>query len=749
MARPWLRHSLLFVLFGVASPLAAAEDTDPPESEQPQKPLVPVGEVAITATRSERSVLETAGNVTVIDREAIEQSGARDVPELLRREAGIFVVNTTTNPDGYQIDGRGFNDGGGNGSSLLVLVNGRRFNDADTSSPDWSLLRLGNVERIEVIRGPASALYGDGAVSGVIHVVTRSAEGPVEVELRGESGTYDTTLGQAFVRGREGPLSGSLFFDRPSTDGYRDQAGFRAERVEGTLRLELGERVVLGLDTGFSSDERNRPGAISKAIIDHSDPRCEIDFPCGRRVANPGVEGDRLTRRRFHADGLASVTLSEEVALELRPFYRRVSSGGTITNPATPEPFVSTQDVVSYSLGLGTQLVVETPVAGFANRMIVGFDLLGEDVDVDSVFTPSFPGSDAEDDTTRHLYGVYLQDEIDLTPRLLLSLGTRYDYARVRGEDQLALPDEPSTFRFKDTFWSPKGALVYRLSDTVSTYASYARAFRVPNIDEAFGFFGFNEGLDAETSDSYEVGLKARELALPGDMEASWNLAFYWMNVDDQILFDHEIPSSFEIDPNGPQSIDCLPSSFGGPCNVNIDRVRHRGVETSANLLFDSWLELYGSYTYDDTEIRSDSIFRFRESAGCPDPAQPCLISLKGNQLPVTPRHRGTLGFWLHLPHSIDVGLNANYVGSRYAVNDLENQFSKLSKYATYDARIAWRPKVSEQLDLELGLMLRNLFDREYSAFGGERTFARGEPYGFNPSPGRTWQVSVGLRWGP
>ena len=118
MARPWLRYSLLFVLLGIAIPVAAAEDTDLPESEPPQEPLVPVGEVAITATRSSRSVLESPGNVTVIDREAIEQSGARDVPELLRREAGIFVANTTTNPDGYLIDGRGFNDGGGNGSSF-------------------------------------------------------------------------------------------------------------------------------------------------------------------------------------------------------------------------------------------------------------------------------------------------------------------------------------------------------------------------------------------------------------------------------------------------------------------------------------------------------------------------------------------------------------------------------------------------------------------------------------------------------
>jgi iron complex outermembrane receptor protein len=694
MARPWLGYSLLFVLLGIAGPIAAAEDTDPPG---PEPPVVPVGEVAITATRSERSVLESPGNVTVIDREAIEQSGARDVPELLRREAGIFVANTTTSPDGYQIDGRGFDDGGGNGSSLLVLVNGRRFNEADTSSPDWSLLRLGNVERIEVIRGPASALYGDGAVSGVIHVVTRGAEGPVAVELRGESGTYDTTLGQAFVRANQGPLSGSLFFDRPSTDGYRDQADYRAERLEGTLRLEIGERMVLGLDTGFSSDERNRPGAISRDIMEHRAPGCDVDFQCGRRVANPSVNDDQLNRRRYHADGLATLALAEDIALEVRPFYRRISDGGTITSPPSApglEASIFSQDLVSYSLGLGTQLVVETPLAGLANRLTVGFDLLGEDVQVDSVSTSSFGVFQTDNDTTRHLYGVYFQDEIDLTSRLLLSLGTRFDYAHLRGEDNLADPTDPlqpGTFRYKDTFWSPKAALVYRVSEPLSAYASYARAFRVPNVVEAFGFFGFNPGLDAETSDAYEVGLKARGADLPGGVQASLNLAYYWMDVDDQILFNHELDSSF------------------GPSPRN------------------------------DTEIRRDST-----GSSCGGSS-----SLEGSQLPLTPRHRGTAGFWLDLPHDIELGMNANYVGRRWAVNDLCNDFRKLSSYATYDTRVAWRPRVGEALDLELGLMVRNLFDRQYSAFAGERTFSRGEPFGFNPSPGRTWQVSLVLRWGP
>ena len=143
-ARPHVARTLLFALLATAA--HAADEDGPPVQPAPPPPVVDVGEVSVTATRAERSVLDVPGNVTVIDRAAIERSGARDVADLLRREAGIFVANTTTNPDGWLVDARGFNDGGGNGSSLLVLVNGRRVNEPDTSSAPKSSVRIASTE---------------------------------------------------------------------------------------------------------------------------------------------------------------------------------------------------------------------------------------------------------------------------------------------------------------------------------------------------------------------------------------------------------------------------------------------------------------------------------------------------------------------------------------------------------------------------------------------------------------------------
>ena len=180
----------LFVSLLLATP-ALGEADDPP-SDAPPPPVIVVDEVTITATRAERSVLDVPGNVTVIDRETIDQSGVRHVPELLRREAGIFVTNATTNPETYTVEARGFNNGGGNGSGMLVMVDGRRVNEPNTGVVDWALIPLDQVERIEVVRGPASAAYGDNAMAGVIHIITRSGEDGLRAIARGETGTYDT-----------------------------------------------------------------------------------------------------------------------------------------------------------------------------------------------------------------------------------------------------------------------------------------------------------------------------------------------------------------------------------------------------------------------------------------------------------------------------------------------------------------------------------------------------------------------------
>lgn len=696
----------------LATPCRAVDDdeSDAPEGvEAPQsedtaaesEPL-PVGPVAVTATRVEQEVLDLPGHISVIDREEIERSGARDVPELLRREPGLFITNTTTNAGGYTVEARGFNDGGGNGSSLLVLVDGRRINEPDSSTPDWSVPRLDHIERIEIVRGPASAVWGDNAVSGVVHIITRQGEGPLEATLTGHTGSYGDDGGSFYGGGTLGPVSASFFAEGYSTNGYRDRAGFRTWQYEGSLRGTLGEAAVLGVRAGYTTDKREFPGALSME---------EIEL-LGRRAAAPGTEDDRLDRHRWHLDGDVAWSLGEGALLKLTPFYHERSDRTLTTAPATAlsSGFRNQDDADTYSVGVNSLLEIERRVLGVPNRLVLGADFLRDRVDSENAFdlfdadgTVLFSGT-GDTRTRRWDYGGFVQNEIGLTETISASGGVRFDYARMRGRDRA----NDTTFRIKKTIWSPKAALTWRFAEPASVYASYARGFRMPNINEAFGFFGFNPGLDPQKTDSFEIGAKLRSERIRAD------LAAYWMIVHDQIYFDHEID-----DPD---------FGFPAPRDVNLDKVWHRGVELFVSAYPWEWIELHGSYTYTDTEIRKDDI-----------------TDLEGKELPITPHHRGRLGFRLELPWWLELGMDVNIVGSRWLANDLRNEWEKLPKFATWDLRAAFHPKLREWLELDASVEVRNLFERDYTGFGGERTFSRGA-FGFNPSPRRNYTARLAIR---
>ena len=165
------------------------------------------------------------------------EAARRSVPELLRREAGIMVTSLGTTPEGYTVEARGFNNGGGNGCATLVLVDGRRLNEPETGCPDWSFVALEEIDRIEIVRGPASVAYGDNAAAGVIQIFTRRAR---EDGMRTASRTLDGQLRQrrtpavGLVDGRHGTASprGPIYDDADS-NGYRDQSGLRG-RLECT-----------------------------------------------------------------------------------------------------------------------------------------------------------------------------------------------------------------------------------------------------------------------------------------------------------------------------------------------------------------------------------------------------------------------------------------------------------------------------------------------------------------------------------
>lgn len=209
---------LVFVVTAMPA-MSWGEDTGIEKSE--------LGEIVVTATRYEEHLSAIPANVTVITEEEIRNSTAQNIPDLLRNEVGIKVNDINGSRRNYTVDIRGFGETAG--SNTLVLVDGRRVNQADLSGTDWTQIPLDRAARIEIIRGGSgSVLYGDNASGGVINIITKEGDRLLR-KVTGAFGSYSTFDGSADLSGREGGFSYALSGNTLTSDGYRDNSDTRAK----------------------------------------------------------------------------------------------------------------------------------------------------------------------------------------------------------------------------------------------------------------------------------------------------------------------------------------------------------------------------------------------------------------------------------------------------------------------------------------------------------------------------------------
>ncbi len=146
---------------------------DDPTKDEPS--ISTMEEVVVTATRQEEKIAFVPANVNVITENDIKNSTAHNIPDLLRTQVGIHVNDVTGNKRSFTVDLRGFGETAA--LNTLVLVDGRRINQADLSGTDWTLIPIDRIKRIETIRGGrGSVLYGDNAAGGVINIITKEGE---------------------------------------------------------------------------------------------------------------------------------------------------------------------------------------------------------------------------------------------------------------------------------------------------------------------------------------------------------------------------------------------------------------------------------------------------------------------------------------------------------------------------------------------------------------------------------------------
>lgn len=231
-----------------------------------------LNETVVTATRTERPLIDLVADVTVIDRAAVERSGATGVVDVLARVPGIEMVR---------------NGGPGASTSLYVrgaetrftavFVDGVRVDSQSTGGATWEAIPLAQIDRIEVLRGPASAVYGSDAMGGVVQIFTRKGQGPLTPYAGVGLGTYGTRKWETGFSGSEGSLDYALGVAREASSGFNarpvaganpDDDGYVSESLSGRLGWQLNEKHRL--EASVLSNQLDAQYDGSATADDHS-----------------------------------------------------------------------------------------------------------------------------------------------------------------------------------------------------------------------------------------------------------------------------------------------------------------------------------------------------------------------------------------------------------------------------------------------------------------------------------------------
>ena len=231
-------------------------------------------EVVVTGTRIEQQVRKIPANVSVISPADIQNTNAKTAADLLRGEEGIVVRDPLGNGNTSAVDLRGFGETAT--QNALVLVDGRRANEVDLSAVNWAQIPIEQIERIEIVRGSGTVLYGDNATAGVINIITKSPSQKFSANGGVTFGSYGRGKVDAYASGGYKRTALSLYGSLEETDGYRENNDYHSGDIGGKMIFDATDRLTLNLSGSYHKDRFGLPGTLTQAEVDE-DRRQSLD----------------------------------------------------------------------------------------------------------------------------------------------------------------------------------------------------------------------------------------------------------------------------------------------------------------------------------------------------------------------------------------------------------------------------------------------------------------------------------------
>ena len=640
--------------------------------------------VVVEAGRLNRTSMEIASHVEVVNAKEIADEGVKDLPALLERKANLFVRHQSGNPVQTSVSMRGY--GENSFGRVVVTVDGERINDVDMSAPNLMRIPLGSVERVEILHGPQCVLFGDGASAGVVNIVTDGSDCAPHREASVFGGSYGTVGASLKMRGgiEEDGLIYRAGSDWIRSDGYRDNGAYSVWNANGGLRRNFANGSHLGFAAFYNHSSYEMPGSLTEAEYRSRNHPYMAQYGNG--------QDSRAFQWSYGLRGDGRIALDDEQRIDFTAAFEqrfRHTKWDYVSAWGKTDSFT---DYTLYAYSFSPRYVNEKPLGDFGNTLIVGTDLR---LDTYQRTTDSTAYSPRESHFVRFTGGGYARDEIRPVDWLGVFGGVRgegvmnrwYGYS---GRQALEHP------RANNGLVAGEAGVIVNPTDNVKFFAKWSRFYRSPFCDE-LSYAEPGKTLEPEYGHSTDVGVEWR----PTD-ETHVDFTYFHTETEDEIF--------------------CEPYAYqGAGYNVNAPAKTVRdGIETSVG-----WK---------------------REKAGSVDLAYNLAYArfdggeLDGCDVPMVPRQAVRLrGEW-YLVDELSLFGGFRFTDRQRYGSDFRNEQGWLESYALFDVGAKAMPSWGVLKGVALSVAVDNLFDRKYCDYAGYGAWSGRYYY---PACGRTFMVTL------
>jgi outer membrane receptor protein involved in Fe transport len=638
-------------------------------------------EVTVSITQTETRLSETPASVVVLTRENLDVTAAQTIDDALRQIAGFALFrrssSRTTNPTAQGANFRGL--AGSGASRASVLLDGISINDAFGGWTYWTRVPKSSIEQIEALRGGASSLYGDAALSGAINLQTKSiGEKPV-LRFEASAGTQDTFDASAFGAFGKNGWNFSASLDAFQTRGYIPIAKEERGAVDSPSNSRY-QNGFLTIEKRFGEDSPQRHRGtefFNNARI----------FLRGNLFSENRDNGTRLqTNRTYFRQAVFGADLPETKlgAFQLRSFvekqiYDQIFSGVSIDR--NTENLTRIQRVPSQAFG--ANLFWSKAFGNHAvSSVFESRDVRG--ASDETIYANNRATSLVGAGGNERAFSVSGQDFWRVNDKLNLSFGARFDAWENRealSASQNLTTNQTTVVVFPDrreTAFSPRLAALYRLNENFSLYGAFSKSFRAPTLNELYRAFRVgnvltlaNENLKSERADNFEGGINftglSRKLNLRGN--------FFVAEISRPVVSI---------------TLSSTPSLITRQ-RRNVGKTRAHGLELDAEFLLGKDLRVSVSYLLVDSRV-----VEFPDNS-----------NLIGKFLPQVPRQQLNLQMFYRPPSRFSFGAQARISGAQFE-DDLNSL--RLRPFFTLDLFASYRFAKK----IEIFAAVENVFNNRY-----------------------------------